>query len=87
MQKVKQYKLLNGTMKSLTLIFILSFIVIGCTMITVIDEPIMERVVQEDTISVVSDTTTKSDTTRLYPIEFGVEINGWEDTDTTEVVI
>ena len=87
MQTVKQYKLLNGTMKSLTLIFILSFIVIGCTMITVIDEPIMERVMQEDTISVVSDTTTKSDTTRLYPIEFWVEINGWEDTDTTEVVI
>lgn len=56
-------------------------------MITVIDEPIMEQVEQEDTISVVSDTTTKSDTTRLYPIEFGVEINGWEDTDTTEVVI
>ena len=79
--------MLNGRMKSLTLIFILSFVVIGCTMITVIDEPIMERVMQEDTISVVSDTTTKSDTTRLYPIEFWVEINGWEDTDTTEVVI
>lgn len=56
-------------------------------MITVIDEPIMERVIQEDTISVVSDTTTKSDTTRLYPIEFGVEVEDWEDTDTTEVVI
>lgn len=79
--------MLNGRMKSLTLIFILSFVVIGCTMITVIDEPIKERVMQEDTISVVSDTTTKSDTTRLYPIEFWVEINGWEDTDTTEVVI
>ena len=87
MQIVKPYKMLNGRMKSLTLIFILSFVVIGCTMITVIDEPIMERVMQEDTISVVSDTTTKSDTTRLYPIEFWVEINGWEDTDTTEVVI
>lgn len=76
-----------GKVSNYIIIIILAVISIGCTMITVIDEPIMERVVQEDTISVVSDTTTKSDTTRLYPIEFGVEINGWEDTDTTEVVI
>ena len=74
-----------GKVSNYIIIIILAVISIGCTMITVIDEPIMERVVQEDTISVVSDTTTKSDTTRLYPIEFGVEINGWEDT--TEVVI
>lgn len=76
-----------GKVSNYIIIIILAVISIGCTMTTVIDEPIMERVVQEDTISVVSDTTTKSDTTRLYPIEFGVEINGWEDTDTTEVVI
>ena len=76
-----------GKVSNYIIIIILAVISIGCTMITVIDEPIMERAVQEDTISVVSDTTTKSDTTRLYPIEFGVEINGWEDTDTTEVVI
>ena len=76
-----------GKVSNYIIIIILAVISIGCTMITVIDEPIMERVMQEDTISVVSDTTTKSDTTRLYPIEFGVEINGWEDTDTTEVVI
>ena len=76
-----------GKVSNYIIIIILAVISIGCTMITVIDEPVMERVVQEDTISVVSDTTTKSDTTRLYPIEFGVEINGWEDTDTTEVVI
>lgn len=74
-------------MKYLIIFIVFAICVIDCTMITVIDEPIMERGVQEDTISVVSDTTTKSDTTRLYPIEFGVEINGWEDTDTTEVVI
>lgn len=76
-----------GKVSNYIIIIILAVISIGCTMITVIDEPIMERGVQEDTISVVSDTTTKSDTTRLYPIEFGVEINGWEDIDTTEVVI
>ena len=76
-----------GKVSNYIIIIILAVISIGCTMITVIDEPVMERVMQEDTISVVSDTTTKSDTTRLYPIEFGVEINGWEDTDTTEVVI
>ena len=76
-----------GKVSNYIIIIILAVISIGCTMITVIDEPIMEQVMQEDTISVVSDTTTKSDTTRLYPIEFGVEINGWEDTDTTEVVI
>lgn len=75
-----------GKVSNYIIIIILAVISIGCTMITVIDEPIMERGVQEDTISVVSDTTTKSDTTRLYPIEFGVEINGWEDTDTTEVI-
>ena len=76
-----------GKVSNYIIIIILAVISIGCTMITVIDEPIMEQGMQEDTISVVSDTTTKSDTTRLYPIEFGVEINGWEDTDTTEVVI
>lgn len=69
------------------LYLILLLLIVSCTMVSILDEPEKPQMLKDSNNTTIDSIFSSKDTTRLYPIEFSVEVEDWKDTDTTEVVI